>query len=1038
MFKVKLPLFFNKASFVFFAWGQSAPIFALQSTDSDLQTQTMKKRSTVLAFGRQCQRMALMLAILCASLTLVGQGYEKKFGGPKDDFGQAILQTKDHGYIEVGSTNGIQGDDNDVDIFIVRTDVDGTVVWTRRYDEGFIEQAEDVIQTSDGNYLVAGFRQATAISAEQTYLVKISRQGDILFSRSYGEEGLDERGRQITRLAGEGYLITGYRKQAGSSRNDVLVTKVNENGDKLWSSVVGGSFSSEGFGTIVNPDGSFIVGANAQSSNNALSDVALHGLDASGEVQWSKYYGTDNKSEQLKKIIRTQDDHLVFVGSTDNSNKALIAKANLNGDTLWYHEIDAGPLDDILNSVIEEDGGENLVAVGQTVPTPANLDVLMVKVRAADGLVLWQRRLGDEETLDVGADLAQTLDGGFALAGFSARFDGVLGNELVLFKTDDLGGLQTNYLRGKVYFPEGNDCGPYEEGDLGLTGWLVKAKSDDATFFGSTDSLGNYDLRVDRGMYEVSLLRRNDRWNLCDPDPLMVDLTEPYDSNFHDFPLQPAYDCPLLEVTMSATPAIQCDTQRITINYSNSGTASATDASIEVALDENLTLLSASLTPAEVNDSTIVFDLGDIDPSTEGTITLNVRVACNTVVDGQAISSRATIFPLIECVPVSDDWDESSIVVTSRCDRVEGLSFTITNVGNSIMSGTSSYVIVEDIALREMGTFGPLPSMGSEVIPVDISGDGDVGTFRLIAEQSPGHPGSLFPTAVAEGCQTSPTGEVAFSTGFVAQFPDNDEDLHIDILTQEIVALDHGAALQMTAFPRGYQDSIIIPKTDIEYSVFFALPGNDSYERVVIRDTLPEQLDFNSLEMGAASHPYDFVLYQDGILKITFDSIRIFSGGGTGEAEAVSRQGYVSYRLSQEPNLTTGTVIRNRAAVYFDYEAPVFSGQVRHVVGCADIFTEDGCLLTSTDRNLPRATGVNIKASPNPVSDRTTVQITGWNPQNTEFNFRLFDATGRTVYETSFQGDNFEFLRPNLAGGAYFYEVSGGGYLLGGGHLILR
>jgi hypothetical protein len=386
---------------------------------------------------------------------------------------------------------------------------------------------------------------------------------------------------------------------------------------------------------------------------------------------------------------------------------------------------------------------------------------------------------------------------------------------------------------------------------------------------------------------------------------------------------------------------------------------------------------------------------------------------------------------------VSDDWDQSSIVVTSRCDRIEGLSFTITNVGTAALTQTSSYVIVEDIVMRAQETFGPLPSMGSVVVPVNIPLEGEIGTFRMIAEQSPGHPGSLFPTAVVEGCQTT-TGDVAFNTGFVAQFPDNDEDLHIDILTQEIVALDQGAALQLTAYPRGYQDSIIIPKTDIEYSVFFALPGNDSYERVVIRDTLPEQLDFNSLEMGAASHPYDFVLYQDGILKITFDSIRIFSGGGTGEAEAVSRQGYVSYRLSQKPNLISGTVIRNRAAVYFDYEAPIFSEQVRHVVGCADLFTEGGCLLTSTDRNLPRATDVNIKVSPNPISDRTTVQIMGWQPQNTEFNFHLFDATGRTVYETSFQGDTFEFLRPNLAGGAYFYEISGGGYLLGGGHLILR
>ncbi|WP_187270903.1 DUF7619 domain-containing protein [Neolewinella aurantiaca] len=996
----------------------------------------MKKRLMVLALGRQCQRMALMLAALCLTFSVGAQGFEKKIGGPKDDFGQAILQTKDHGYIEVGSTRGVQGDDNDFDIFVVRTDVDGTTIWTRQYDAGFIEQAEDVLAIDDDNYLVLGFRQETPTSAEQTFLVQLDQLGRVVFSRSYGDAVTDERGRQIIALPNEEFLITGYRKQTGTSRRDILIIKVDANGDELFRTVISENFTSEGFGTVANPDGSMIVAGTAQTVNGATKDIVLHGLAADGSIQWTKSYGTETGDEQLENIIRTNDDHLVFVGSADNTNKALIAKANLNGDTLWYHEIDAGPLDDVLYSVIEDDNGESLVAVGQTVPTPSNLDVLMVKVRSEDGLVLWQRRLGDEETLDVGEDLAKTLDGGYALAGFSARFDGVLGNEMVLFKTNDLGALQTNYLQGKVYFPSANDCGPYSEGDLGLSGWLVRAESETATFFGSTDSLGNYELRVDADTYEVTLLQKNDRWNICGSDQITVDLTVPYDSVFHNFALQPAYDCPLLEVTASATPAIQCDTQRITLSYGNTGTDTAEDASIELILDESLTYISSGITPAEQNENTLIFDIGDLAPSTEGTIDITVRVACNDIVAGQAISSQVTIFPLIECAPVSDDWDGSSIVVTSRCDRVEGLSFTITNIGENPMLQTSSYVIVEDIALRTQGNF-MLESMSSEVIGVDIPA-GEVSTYRLIAEQSEGHPGNQFPTAVAEGCQTDDNDNTGFTTGYVGQFPDNDGNLNIDILTQEVVALDQGAALQLMAYPRGYQDSIIIPKTDIEYTVFFALPGNDSFERVVIRDTLPELLDFNSLEMGAASHPYDFVLYQGGILKITFDSIRIFSGGGTGEADAVTRQGYVSYRLSQKPNTTTGSVIRNRAAVYFDYESPLFSEEVRHVVGCNDLYNEDGCLLSTANRNLPEAIGVDIITSPNPTSDRTTVQISGWKALNSEFYFQLYDAAGRKVFRKSFRGDQFEFFRPNIAAGNYFYEIHTNELFVGRGQITFQ
>ena len=404
--------FFNKATIVFFGLGHSASIFALQSTDSDLETETMKQRSTVLAFGRQCQFMALTLAVLCLSFTVSAQqGYEKQFGGPKDDFGQAILQTKDHGYIEVGSTRGVQGDDNDFDIFVVRTDVDGTVGWTRTYDEGFVEQAEDVVPAEDGSYLIAGFRQATASSSEQTYLVKLDRYGEVLFSKSYGDEGISERGRQIVALPNQEYLITGFRRQPGTDQSDIIVTKVDKDGEELFRTIIDGNFDAEGFGAVIGADGGIIVGANARASVFDVQKIVLYGLNADGMVSWNKTYGDDDSGQQLENIIRTHDDHLVFVGVADGTNKALIAKANLNGDTLWYRKIDAGSFDDILYNVIEEDNGESLVAVGKTFPTAADLDVLLIKVRADDGQVMPQRNLGDEETLDVGIDLAQPLAG---------------------------------------------------------------------------------------------------------------------------------------------------------------------------------------------------------------------------------------------------------------------------------------------------------------------------------------------------------------------------------------------------------------------------------------------------------------------------------------------------------------------------------------------------------------------------------------------------------------------------------------------------
>jgi len=61
-----------------------------------------------------------------------GQGWQFSFGGEKTDEGWAVLQTEDHGFGVAGFGESF-GDDNDQDIFILRMDADGRVIWTTCY-----------------------------------------------------------------------------------------------------------------------------------------------------------------------------------------------------------------------------------------------------------------------------------------------------------------------------------------------------------------------------------------------------------------------------------------------------------------------------------------------------------------------------------------------------------------------------------------------------------------------------------------------------------------------------------------------------------------------------------------------------------------------------------------------------------------------------------------------------------------------------------------------------------------------------------------
>jgi len=240
-------------------------------------------------------------------------------------------------------------------------------------------------------------------------------------------------------------------------------------------------------------------------------------------------------------------------------------------------------------------------------------------------------------------------------------------------------------------------------------------------------------------------------------------------------------------------------------------------------------------------------------------------------------------------------------------------------------------------------------------------------------------------------------------------------------------------ATGLVAHPKGYQDLIITPATDIEYTIFFSnISSTDTVSRVVIRDTLPQWLDPSSLEMGPASHPFTYSLYGQGMLKITFDSIGLLPAGN---GDVFASQGFIKLRLAQKAANPVGTVIENQVAVYFDYFEPQQTNTEVHVVGCADYFSE-GCLLVSVDEEP--ASHYGIKVYPNPLEESATFECESCPEGKVEL--RIFDLMGRVVRVSTYNSSiSFVFNRQGLAPGLYMYDLRGENReLLGSGKLIAQ
>lgn len=970
-------------------------------------------------------RGALLFFGLFATTILSAQGWELTFGGNNFDEGMSVLQTSDQGYLLVGftesfSTSGVN--DGDEDIYVVRTDVDGTVLWSNVYDEAYIEYGYKVIETEDKGFLIVGEITAALGQLKDIYLLKISETGGFEWSRTYGTITKTEQANDVVKVAGGGYAIIGQSKTPSTNDGNIELLRVDNAGNLIWSKSYDHSgYDDRGNAIVALPDGGFAFAGSTKDGAGFDTDMVVFRVDANGEVLWDDAFGFDDESEEVNDLLFSRDGvGLILVGSISSENVGYLRRYNLTetgAELDWVEHVTPGLLNAFYSATELSDG--SIVATGFTQPDNIIINVLVAKV-SATGEAMWVRALGAPDKAYFGYGITATQDGGFIISGSK---DAVTVPDAVLIKLDEFGNISTNEINGQVYRSTDGECDEPEEGeDVPLKNWTITAESADKTYVTLTDDEGRYSIQVETGVYTVKVLPANSYWQVCNPDGIQADLSIGYDTVSVNFPVTAITGCAQLNVGISSDFLAVCEEVGYTVSYWNAGTIVAPNAYVEVTLDEELTYVSSTVAPSAVNDHVYTFQLGDLASMQYGDFRIITQMACSGIAQGQAALVSAHIYPDTICLEPDPNWDMSSIIVGGTCEN-DSIKFFIRNVGTGNMLQQRTYIIIEDDVVMLNQPF-QLPTTEEKLISIDGSVEGS--TYRLIAQQSNGHPGASFPTVAIEGCA-----EGDYTTGFVTDFPEDEGDPFIAIDVQEVSG--SGLPIALRGHPTGYRDSVLAQNTDITYTVVFRNVGTDTISRVVIRDTLPAGLDFTKVTLGPSSHPYNAQLYGNGILKITFDEIQLQPNGSAQEAQT---RGFVKFRIAQKPDLPLETIIDNRAAVYFDYVEPAVTNEVHYVIGCTNLFQED-CIAVNIEPDPDPQAGTKIKINPNPFATVTTITIDGPVTGKT-FNFEVYDITGKLVRSNRFTENHFDFHRGGLAPGMYLYRIQSEGHLFGSGKILVQ
>jgi hypothetical protein len=198
-----------------------------------------------------------------------------------------------------------QGNQGSSDYWAVKIDGNGNKVWDKTFGGTSHDYAESVVSTSDGGYLLVGYSYSGAGGDKSQnsqggydyWAVKIDANGNKVWDKTFGGNGGDEAQSVVTTSDG-GYLLVGYsasgaggdKSQNSQGYTDYWAVKIDGNGNKVWDKTFGGTSHDYAQSVVSTSDGGYLLvgdsgsgaGGDKTQGNQGSDDYWAVKIDANG------------------------------------------------------------------------------------------------------------------------------------------------------------------------------------------------------------------------------------------------------------------------------------------------------------------------------------------------------------------------------------------------------------------------------------------------------------------------------------------------------------------------------------------------------------------------------------------------------------------------------------------------------------------------------------------------------------------------------------------------------------------------------------
>ncbi len=261
--------------------------------------------------------------------------WDKRYGGSSYELFGSVKQATDGGFIITGSSfSGADGDKTELnqggwDYWLVRVDAVGNILWNKRFGGPGNDFANSVVLTQDGAYLVAGY-SGSGIGGDKSeanrgdtdyWIVKVDDSGNKIWDKTFGGNNNDWLF-ALSATSDGGFVAGGQsfseatgdksepNHDATTSGSDRWIVKADANGIKQWDKTIGGLATDDLTRIIETSDNGFLlsgesysgIGGDKSENNLGPEQTWVVKTDSQGAVQWDKTiftYGHDETGSAI-------------------------------------------------------------------------------------------------------------------------------------------------------------------------------------------------------------------------------------------------------------------------------------------------------------------------------------------------------------------------------------------------------------------------------------------------------------------------------------------------------------------------------------------------------------------------------------------------------------------------------------------------------------------------------------------------------------------------------------------------------------------